>query len=256
MRCFDQPCDIPARFWRLLRFAIVVLLFIAGREPRSQEPGTSIPAGEKARVIVFRPFALKVGSPLIFANGILMGKLSNSTYGIVAVNPGEVTLSASVPMNGQYALPGSDVSWGELPECEHLNWNRLIATEPFEVLETCKNQTIDLYRRCGVSQTRSGGGGFVTVITRIPRCNPLVQGTGSIIPLIEQTQELRRAMGGLQVTKNYLLRNSLKFQASAGKTYYVEFKWALAAVFTEMYLVEEETGAKEIKRLKQLRQDE
>ncbi|HYM05298.1 MAG TPA: hypothetical protein VEU11_01945 [Terriglobales bacterium] len=241
----------PANFLSALRLSCacgllcLAVLTVTGSQKFKPSPP---PSAGKALIYIYRPGRM-LGAAIhftVFINDYFLAEIHNSNYAAYEVPEGQVVVTTTVPITGKYltafnGLPSNNIPsttgfWAALPGCADLDWGRL-ALAPPEKIELCDTNLTALYQECGATVTTTGCAGCV-MITRtmhVPKCNHRLDGSGNALYLLSLAT----------------MAHKLPFTAEAGHSYY--FRWSLkfsSKQPTRLELVDESTGAKEIRGLK------
>jgi len=245
----------------LLVTAAVALTSVAAQTPQLT---VSQPSANKALIHIYRRDQhLYPQQPFIFVNNYLLAWLRKGTFATIEVPPGLVVVSVSAISLGftkPLQLPDTKGYWTTLPGCDMLDSSQL-AYNPPALLDSCESAVSDLIRQCGVHVDYLGcvgaPGCLLWKVTSVPDCNWKLQGLPAQTPyLLTLARDVHkasdRAAAGqpepkAKLDSRHTMDVPLRFQAEAGKTYYVRYSTHQA--WGRLELVSEETGVKEVEGL-------
>ena len=215
---------------------------------------TASPAPGKALIYIYRPkhFVAGLATPNIFVNRDYFSFLQNGTYAPREVTAGEVALSGEMPGVGpMYPPPAGLVSTAD---CK-VDWLRLGQARSEDVnrcVEELKRTKTALNQFLGASE-------LIEPDPRVQRCSHRPNfGTNKLGQPVDYWQRwevtgcLAAVEGAIAWLTDAVPMDRLRFNAEAGKTYYVRWTFAFRrhprpGLFE---LVDAATGVKESKDLK------
>ncbi len=211
----------------------------AGEQPTAPSP----PIG-KAIVYAYRKGHIVGGNTLIFVNGDFLAELHNANFASVEVPQGAMNIASIAAVSILFHFPPAEYYWASGPGCANVNWRRLFEVssaaaapcdnELWSWIRKCSEDFGPMRRRCALEIGRMEEARSLLRLAVEPDAPPL-----NYFRNVHQSRE--------RVTR-------VKTDMQAGKTYY--FRWSIpyapfqAAKAPELELVDGETGAKEVSRLR------
>jgi hypothetical protein len=200
---------------------------------------------------------------IIFVNDYLLAEMHLSEYASLEVPEGSVVISGTLPVN--HIVPPSITGfWASLPSCASLaglDWRRWAEALPADVAP-CRSELTKLVTECRVRVETEGSfrpGSVRITKTIIPSCNYKLIGMGDAIYLLETAPFLPHAVATAPegetspsiFHQNGPIQVQLRFDAEAGKTYYVKYSFdASFSAHTHLELMEASRGVKEMRSLR------